>query len=222
LKHFPPFLEQILPFAAYVYAKRKIDSELDDVLNNLKTSEPIEAAFNKYSNLGREELEALLKAEHARAEALTEKTFKFGASFATGLTVVSIAIVFAGSKLAGAGWKVAVLASMCPAFVFIAAGGMLGLSAIRVQRWFGSGASAAVERKGKTDTELVTLAARDLALQERANIINTMRNEAAFMSLRNGLLLLIIALSVALFGLSGLQLDVGFDFLSNDFGSDSA
>jgi hypothetical protein len=78
---------------------------------------------------------------------------------------------------------------------------MLGLSAIRVQRVFGQGAAAAVERKGKSDQDTVVLAARDLALQQRSNNINVMRNEAAFMSLRNGLVLLVLGLSVALAGL---------------------
>ena len=202
LERLPRWLEEILPFVAYIHAKWKIDREIDGVIKDSAVSPQIENAWNRYRVLDLKELDSCLKAEHERIDALIEKTFKFGAGLATALTIISVSTALIGERLSGACWKVSVLAAVGPAFVYIAAGGILGLSAIRVQRRFGWGAAALAERKGKSDEERVTFAARDLALQERASNINVMRNEAAFMSLRNGFLLIVLALSLALVGIT--------------------
>ena len=103
-------------------------------------------------------------------------------------------MAFIGKEQVSEFWQISAFILINLSLCYIAAGGILGLSAIRVQRVFGYGPSAEAERHGQTDSELVVLYARDLAIQERANTINTMRNEAAFASFRNGLFLLITSI----------------------------
>jgi len=192
---------ELLPFAFYYRSSKKVRHELDNVLKDPSDiSDAVTSAFEKYSTLDKEKLESLLAKEHTRAEALSNKTFKFGSALAVGLTALSFGVALIGDKYGGNGWWVTALIFVGLSFLFIAAGGILGLSAIRVQRTFGYGAAAEVERHGKSDTDLVVILARDLVLQERANIINTMRNEAAFFSFRNGFILLIASILSALTG----------------------
>lgn len=201
-KRFPRWLEEIFPFAAYLQAKWNIDHEIDNVMKGISVSKQIEDAWKCYCMLDVGELLSCLSSEYERSDGIIEKTFKFGAGLATALTISSVAIALVGEKLSGMGWKIAFVAAIGPAFCYIAAGGILGLSAIRAQRRFGWGPEALAERKNKSDQDLVKLVARDLALQQRLGIINVMRNEAAFMSLRNGFLLAILAILFALAGLA--------------------
>ncbi|MDX1487830.1 MAG: hypothetical protein R3268_06490, partial [Acidiferrobacterales bacterium] len=111
---FPRWLEEIFPFAAYLHAKWKIDREIDDVIESGTVSPPIKDAFNRYRKLNLAELDSCLQAEHERTNTLADKTFKFGTSFATALTIASTATALLAETLSGTGWKVAVLASAGP------------------------------------------------------------------------------------------------------------
>lgn len=196
----PRWVEEAFPFLKYLEVASKIRSEIEDALSNRATSPRVRRDREAFSGLSLRELEVCLEREHARADALAEKTFKFGALLASALVIASTAIALIADDFRESIWKMMILVTALPAFICVAIAGMLGLSANRVQRRYGLGAEVLVMRKGKTEGSRVTMLVDYLIFQQLENIISAARNETAYMTLRNGLLLVVLALSISLVG----------------------
>jgi hypothetical protein len=192
--------EELLPFIVYLRMSSTVLNELEMYRSGKLPEGPVFNALRAYSGAALADLEGSLIAEQTRGVALDEKTFKHAASTATALTIASAATTAVAQLLPGPNWKIAVIACAFPAIVYVMAGGLLGFAAARTLPMFGTGMRFATEIKNAELMMKPFEMARALACQERINQVRVARNEAAFMSIRNGFLFIVAALSIALFG----------------------
>jgi hypothetical protein len=192
--------EELFPFATYLRLRLRVLDELATVTSGSLPDGPILVAIRAYSGAAPADLEEGLASEQKRGAALDEKTFKYAASIATALTIASAATTAVAQLLPNSGWKIAVVAFTIPSIVYVTAGGLLGFSATRTLPMFGTGMGFAIENKNASPAMKPAVIARALACQERVNLVRVARNEAAFMTIRNGFLCIVAALSMALYG----------------------
>lgn len=208
-------LHEMFPFVRYLRAYSAIMKELASFVSGCIPQEgPTLNAIRAYCSAKPSDLEEALAAQQARAIALDEKTFRHAASIATVLTVASAATTAVAQLLTNPFWKMIVTASTLLAIIYVMVGGLLGIAAARTLPGYGMGIRFRLEQ----DTEAVAMKpyvlAEAVACQERMNNIRVARNEAAFMSIRNGLLFIGIAICALLLGaqfsskVDGLELKV--------------
>jgi hypothetical protein len=157
-------------------------------------------AVRDYCSAKPSDLEEALLAQQARAITLDEKTFRHAGSIATALTVASAATTAVAQLLLSPFWKMVVTVSTFPAIFYVMAGGLLGIAAARTLPGYGTGIRFKIEQAAEALARKPYVLAEALACQERMNNIRVARNEAAFMSIRNGLLLIGVAICAVLLG----------------------
>jgi hypothetical protein len=131
---------------------------------------------------------------------LSFKTFKHAASIATALAVASAATTAVAQLLTSPDWKFAVFACTIPAIVYVTVGGLLGFGATRTLVTFGVGIRFTIAQNSESLAMKPLVLVEALACQEGMNLIRAARNEAAFMSIRNGFIFVVLAISVVLLG----------------------
>ena len=168
--------EETLPFLYYLNFRRQQLRRASGPTSNLKIIElPVEES-KKY-----------LEREHDRGRALDEKTFKLAGSASLAQTIIgSLSVVVStDTGLAHEGLRLAFVVSV----VFAVMSGLISLGALRTLPLYGYGAAHLKKVENEGQTHLAEMCAR----QGVMNILRHGRNELAFMSLRNGIIVLSIA-----------------------------
>ena len=184
----PRFLEEIFPFGSYlVYSRhQRLRSELIEILN--------EKEYTNYGSLSKDKIEERLKEEYQRASAMDEKTSKLTFSFSIASTFVGAMIIFLKSTMFPITMymKFSMLINflICAGLFYCVIAGLIALGALRTAPRYGFGTALLL----KHDEALNEILAESLARQEIINLVRHQRNEAAFQSLRNGLLFFIVVI----------------------------
>lgn len=195
--------EQILPFLKYLRIRWKKMREVGSYIGDRPPQAgPIFDSILAYSYAGQDDLEEAIIAEQNRGIALDEKTFRHAAATATALTVASAATTAVAQLLTSASWKIAVVLCTAPAVCYVMIGGLLGYGAARTLYTFGTGIRFKLEQNSTIPMMKTYVLAEALACQEAMNSIRGARNEAAFLSMRNGFLFVAMAVLVVLLGVS--------------------
>lgn len=176
--------EELLPFMHYVVHAKKLRAlaENADLLAGQE--------YADYPTLSEKQLTDRLAEERTRAAALDDKTFKLTLSLSLGLTILSSTAAYVSSHLTVVAVSFAVSTIIGLSLLYTLIAGLLALSALRTLPSFGYGTRLLLEQKVPNATTL----ASHLARQEVMNLIRQIRNEAAYQALRNGLVLLFVAL----------------------------
>ena len=184
----PRFIEEIVPFALYYLRSRRQRrrSESEEILR--------EREFTNYVALSEDKLKERLKEEHQRASVMDEKTSKLTLSFSIALTFVGAAMIFLKNYVSAVVMQTD-LSVLVNFLIFLGlfysiVAGLLALGALRTAPRYGYGTQLLLEQ----DRPMNEILADSLARQEIVNIVRHLRNEAAFQSLRNGLLLFIVVI----------------------------
>ena len=184
----PRFVEELLPFISYfVYSRcQRRRSELSEILN--------EEEYADYSNISEDKIEERIKEEYQRASAIDEKTSKLTFSFSIALTFVGAMIIFLKITVFSIAMqtKLSALINLLIFFglFYCIIAGLVALGALRTAPLYGYGTSLLM----KQDKLRKKILAESLARQEIINRVRHLRNETAFQSLRNGLLLFIVVI----------------------------
>ena len=184
----PRFIEEIFPFALYYLRSRRQRrrSKSEEILS--------EKEFTNYVDLSEDKLKERLKEEHQRASTIDEKTSKLTLSFSIALTFVGAAMIFLKNYVSPVVMQMdfSLLVNFLTflGLFYSIVAGLVALGALRTAPRHGYGTQFLLEQ----DRSMNEILAESLARQEVINRVPQLRNEAAFQSLRNGLLLFIIVI----------------------------
>ena len=187
--------EEVCPFVCYVVRCRRLRrrAEAVDILDN--------RGFAKYGRLSPEEITARLVEEHTRARTMDEKTFKLTLSFSVGLTIVGLVTSSLIDSVSGVKSQVILASFFGLGTLFVLVAASLALGALRTLPAYGYGTGFLLALQQTENRHKVLADA--LARQETMNTIRHLRNEAAYQTLRNGLVLVVCGLLLFLFTLVG-------------------
>lgn len=181
-------LEEFFPFIFFIINKH-------NKLHKTPQGDELEGNINEYSRLSPEKLNSRLSEEHERAIKIDEKTAKFTLGLSVSLTILStasgtLAKLLPVNKI---NWFITLLCGLSSIFMMIA--GIVSLGALKTLPKFGYGTQHELlaEKKG------VYHLAKVLIQQEDINIVRHLRNETAYQCLRNGFIILLIALILSVF-----------------------
>ena len=186
--------EELFPFPHYFLRsrrKKKLLCDCKDILD--------ENSFSSYKTLSVQQLKNRLKDEHQRASFMDEKTFKLTLALTVGLTVLGITSIYLNTDIPYAVVQKVFAVPISLGLFYVLAAGFLALGALRTRPMYGYGTKFVLKLQQQTN-EQATLADA-LARQETMNLIRHLQNETVYQSLRNGLLLLFLAIFIIFFTL---------------------
>lgn len=128
---------------------------------------------------------------------MNEKTFKLTLALSVGLTVLGITSIYLNTDIPYAVAQKVFAVSIGLGLFYVLAAGFLALGALRTRPMYGYGTEFVLELQQQTNKQ-ATLAGA-LARQEIMNLIRHLQNETVFQSLRNGLILLFLAIFLIFF-----------------------
>lgn len=149
-------------------------------------------AYEGYSALAKQDLQKRLEEERLRAISLDEKTFKMSMALTIGLTILGSVGTMLSNQVTDLELKAALSCCFSVGLLYLLSSGFVALGALRTQPSYGYGTALLVLE----DDKVVLCLADALARQETINLMRHLRNETAYQSLRNGLVLLTTAISV--------------------------
>lgn len=170
----------------YFFEKQK------NILNKVGNENEIASKSKRYEELDSDSLNIRIKEEHERAVKIDEKTFKFTLGLSISLTVLAAA---SGSfvKFLPNSSFVTYISIICGiSSLYMLAAGITALGAIKTLATYGYGTDHLLNQKRIGNSYL----AEALYAQERMNIVRQLRNESAYQCLRNGFLMLFLALGI--------------------------
>lgn len=182
--------EECFPFIFYWMRSRKKEKmcKSDDILS-------AEECVN-YRTLSERQLRCRIREEHQRALQMDERTVKFTLAFSIGFAVLGLGATFLiDSVQISEIKKTALMLVFSFGILYILIAGLTALGALRTFRRYGYGTEFLICLVKTPDRKTVLVDA--LARQECMNIVRHLRNEAAYQSLRNGLLLIIFGVVIA-------------------------
>lgn len=183
---------ELVPHLDFRRAERILDQQAQPV----RTSDDL-----RYESLGADTLDACLRSEHERAQEMDDKTTKLTASPSAALALLGFAVPAALREMDAVevDIAIAVLSVVLAAFLLDAL--YLVLGAVRTVERYGYGASELLCQQSMGDDEALALRARNLRLQEIANLRRHNRNSASFSTLRNAFLVAVMLLATTLIAL---------------------
>jgi hypothetical protein len=186
--HLIRLLEEFFPFIFFMINKHK-------TLHRIQREPPFRGKLFEYSSLSVEKLSSRLAEEHERAVKIDEKTSKFTLGLSVSLTIL---VTFSGALVkllpaSGINWLVILLCGFSSIFMMIA--GIVSLGALKTLPKYGYGTQHLLMAEKNGACHL----AGELILQEDINTLRHLRNETAYQCLRNGFIILLIALILAVF-----------------------
>ncbi|NOS96912.1 MAG: hypothetical protein HOP25_00370 [Methylotenera sp.] len=179
-------LEEIFPFYSYLSNKNKlIVSASSPALGEQKD------VCKRYLDLGKDFLLERITEEHQRAIKIDDKTIKFTLALSLSLSILGSTSALLANQLTVdvLHFLVVGLSGICVLYTLIA--GLLALGAIQTLPTYGYGTEFLIASKNN-----LNLIAEALLSQEKINIVRQIRNEASYQCLRNGLLMLLIAILI--------------------------
>jgi len=182
------FFEELFPFFSFLrFYKKKISEANDHKIGDRVGHN------SRYYLLTQDQILIRLKEEHARAKAMDEKTIKFTLAVSLGLTLIEAISIYISNLFVPQFLQLIIQVVLGVAIVYSIIGGLLALGALRTLPTFGYGTEFLLQ--ANDDEELMVYS---LLAQEKINVIRQLRNESAYMCLRNGLLILIFSLVFSL------------------------
>ena len=177
-------IEEIFPFGHYVLSSRKLGRKVHspDILSDQKLEE--------YCRLSEEQLEKRLEEEHQRALVMDEKTFKMILSLSLEVTVLSSTAVLFPKVVSFTSWIQAALNGILViGLLYFLLAVLVMLGTFRTRPLYGYGTEFLLQQQKKKACRK-RVQAEALARQESTNLGCHLRNETAYMSLRNIFLLI--------------------------------
>ena len=175
--------EELFPSVKYFFNRRKLSKKIEG--KNFENS-----LIDSYIQLDTTTLKNRLSEEHTRGVKIDEKTFKFTLGLSVSLTIIAAASGSFAKFFSGQDYSSLITIICGVSALYMLSAGIVSLGAIKTLPTFGYGTHHEIELKNKGDDYLVIA----LISQEKVNIIRQLRNEAAFQSLRNGFVILFLAL----------------------------
>lgn len=180
-------VQQVLPFLEYWRVKRRLDKRRasDSILERDEYSE--------YAQLSPDELDGRLREEHERSEKLEDKTFRLSFAITFGLAIFGVGSgLTIGDGLGLESPTLWVLVSLVAgAAIYFWSATLLAAGAAESVSMYGVGTQRRLLARTLAPHALAFYYAGELARQELVNLNRHNRNNATYMSLRNGLLLLL-------------------------------
>lgn len=190
-------LKQIFPFVGYLRARSKIVRALEDMENQAEGKSL--DLIKSYAEADPETLGKWLDDEHKRAAAIDDKTFKFASSIATALTLSSAAVTLVTQLTPNVWFKALILIPSVLSIMFAVIAAFFGFAAAGNSKTYGIGPGAKIGWVRIADEKQRSLSiAHALACQEKVYLLKVARNQAAFMCLRNSLILVIVSVTVSI------------------------
>ncbi|WP_194089325.1 hypothetical protein [Vibrio hibernica] len=180
--------EELFPIFPFLKSK-------NNILNKISNENEITSKSQRYKELGSDSLNIRIKEEHERAIKIDEKTFKFTLGLSISLTVLAAASGSFVKFSPNSPFSMYISIICGVASIYMLAAGITALGAIKTLATYGYGTDHLLNKMKIGDSYLVEA----LYAQELMNIIRQLRNEAAYQCLRNGFLMLFLALSLAVF-----------------------
>jgi hypothetical protein len=187
-KFFLLLLEELLPFVFFAINKYK-------ALHKIQRKGSFKGRLFEYCGLSVEKLNERLEEEHERAVKIDEKTAKFTLGLSVSLTIL-VTVSGALVKLLPPNEINSFVILLCGiSSIFMMIAGIVSLGALKTLPKYGYGTQHELlaEKNG------ASYLAGELVLQEDINIIRHLRNETAYQCLRNGFIVLLIALIFSVF-----------------------
>jgi hypothetical protein len=186
--------EEIFPLFIYLINKRKI-------INNIDNSKYLVEKSKNYTVLDEGCINDRIKEEHERAVKIDEKTSKFTLGLSVSLTVLATASGAFAKYLPESSY-VEVISIICGiASIYMLLAGITALGSLKTLATYGYGTQHLINQKN----DGISYLSQALYAQEKINIVRHLRNEAAYQSLRNGFIMLLIALILSVFDLISQQ-----------------
>lgn len=181
--------EEIFPFFHYFLQRRR----------KLKEAQGVGIAIDDgHATETEEELHQALNEERARGSAMDEKTFKMTLSLSFGLTVVGTLSPFLLDRIASAPLRNACGIMIILVVLYAFAGGFVALGAMRTSATYvPTLGRIPKEQTGARRRELLETLHRNQAI----SIVRHLRNETAYLALRNSFICFSIALTIFTIGL---------------------
>lgn len=196
-------VQHVFPFFAYWVVKRRLDERRasDSILER--------SEYSGYARLSPDELDGRLSEEHERTERLEDKTFRLSFALTFGLAIFGLGSGLTIDRGLEVGqpvlWVLIGLGTTSAIYFWAAA--LLAAGALESVTMYGLGTARRLLAKDMEDEPLALLYARELACQELVNLNRHNRNNATYMSLRNGLVLLLVVGVVALIAFVSAETD---------------
>ncbi|WP_413614774.1 hypothetical protein MRB56_12765 [Halomonas cupida] len=170
----------------------------------MSDEEKVSEKSNPYTALDVECLKKRIAEEHDRAIKIDDKTSKFTLGLSVSLTVLAAASG-AFAKLIPTSPYGGIVSLACGlSSVYMLLAGITALGALKTLAIFGYGTHHELKNMGGGASYL----SQTLYAQERMNIVRQLRNEAAYQSLRNGLIILLFTLVGSVVGLAYQQTSI--------------
>lgn len=178
--------EEVFPILFFLKNK-------NNILKRIRDGNDIASKSARYEELGFDSLNVRIKEEHERAIKIDEKTFKFTLGLSISLTVLAAASGSFVQFLPNSSFSVYISIICGISSIYMLTAGIIALGAIKTLATYGYGTDHLLNQKKFGDFYL----AQALYAQERMNTIRQLRNESAYQSLRNGFLILFVALGLS-------------------------
>lgn len=173
--------QEVLPF---LHLKGIYDRKLQD------TDKVLNDKYSYYFKLEEEVISNRLKEEHQRSQKIDDKTSKFTLGLSICLTVLGVSATVVAKLLPAHELKylVVVFLSICSLYMLL--GGIISLGAFKLMPTYGYG-TLYEYRKSKNGTSEIVKA---LIGQENINLVKQVRNQVAYLCIRNGFVMLLTSL----------------------------
>jgi hypothetical protein len=178
-------MEEVFPFLAYRNNKTKLMSKLE----NTKIDSTL-LSYDRYYSLPHDKLSERITEERQRAVAMDDKTFKLTLSLTIALTLLGTTMQVLAKDIANDVIKLTFQAEVLISILYILIGGLIALGALKTLPSYGYGTDFSIHSKSKR--HLIEA----LVSQEIMNNVRHLRNEASYQCLRNGVVLLFVAIFV--------------------------
>lgn len=177
--------EELFPFIPFFVSRKKIKKLIDNNELNAKSK--------AYKSLDADCLNDRIKEEHERSIKIDDKTFKFTLGLSISLTVLAAASGSFAKYLPSNLFAEYISIACGVSALYMLTAGITALGALKTLPTYGYGTEHIINQKA----DGVSYLSQALFAQERMNIIRHLRNEAAYQSLRNGFILLFVALAIS-------------------------
>lgn len=178
--------EETFPVLSFLRYKSKL------LKSQQKTNEIVEKS-KCYVEIDNTSLKNRISEEHARAVKIDEKTYKFTLGLSVSLTVLAAASGAFAKYLPKNEYSSLISVACGVSAIYMLLAGMTALGSLKTLPTYGYGSHHRLKEKSEGKKYLAVA----LYSQEKMNIIRHLRNEAAYQSLRNGFLVLLLALVIS-------------------------
>lgn len=183
--------EESLPFIYFYFlAKEKTNKVYEVTWQSLEF----------YSGLTDVQITNRLEHEHNRAKEIDDKTFKFTLALSVSLSIISAGASGVVKLLPDSNLNPYISFTFFLSSFYMLCGGFISLGSLKTMPKFAYGSYFEMSKNSATLIKAIIG-------QEKVNMLRYIRNELSYMTLRNGFLLILLALILCLFVLAGAALN---------------